>query len=54
MYLEDVFTVPINLGGFPAISLPIYEASNRMPMGAQLIGPRFQDVRVLAVANLLL
>lgn len=54
MYLEDVFTVPINLGGLPAISLPIYEASTSMPMGAQLIGPRFGDRQLLTAANLVL
>jgi aspartyl-tRNA(Asn)/glutamyl-tRNA(Gln) amidotransferase subunit A len=51
MYLEDVFTVPVNLAGLPAISLPIFQATNRMPMGHQLIGRPLGDVDVLAVAN---
>jgi len=51
MYLEDVFTVPVNLAGLPAISLPIFLASNRMPMGGQLIGRPLGDADVLAVAN---
>ncbi len=54
MYLEDVFTVPVNLAGLPAISLPIFQAANGMPMGGQLIGPRFSDARLLAVANSML
>ena len=54
MYLEDVFTVPVNLAGLPAISLPLYTAANGMPMGAQLIGPRFSDPSLLAAANSIL
>ena len=51
MYLEDVFTVPINLAGVPAICLPIFTAANGLPMGMQLIGKRFSDTKLLGVAN---
>ena len=51
MYLEDVFTVPVNLAGLPAISIPAAKASDGMPLGMQLIGPRFGDDSVLQVAS---
>ena len=51
MYLEDVFTVPVNLAGLPAISVPLTVASNYLPMGLQIIGPRFGDAQVFRVAK---
>ena len=51
MYLEDVFTVPINLAGVPAISLPISIAENGLPMGVQVIGRPFGDADVFRVAK---
>ena len=53
MYLEDIFTVPVNLAGLPAVSVPICTASNGMPMGFQIIGPRLGDAQVLSAAHLL-
>jgi aspartyl-tRNA(Asn)/glutamyl-tRNA(Gln) amidotransferase subunit A len=51
MYLEDVFTVPVNLAGLPAISVPISIGSSFLPMGIQVIGPRFGDADVFRVAK---
>lgn len=51
MYLEDIYTISINLAGLPAVSIPNGFTSNNLPIGLQLIGPQKQDVRVLAVAN---
>lgn len=50
MYLEDIFTVPINLAGLPAISLPVAQDSRGMPLGLQIIGPQFGDEIVLKAA----
>ena len=50
MYLEDVFTVPVNLAGLPAISIPAAKAVDGMPLGMQLIGPRLGDDLVLTAA----
>ena len=42
-YLQDVFTVPINLAKLPAISVPIKRAENALPIGMQLIGKDFDE-----------
>ncbi len=42
MYLEDVFTVPVNLAGLPALSMPC-GASSGLPVGLQLIAPWFGE-----------
>jgi aspartyl-tRNA(Asn)/glutamyl-tRNA(Gln) amidotransferase subunit A len=51
MYLEDVFTVPINLAGLPAMSLPVTQDLRGMPLGLQVVGPRFGDELVIRAAN---
>lgn len=50
MYLEDIYTIPINLAGLPAISIPNGFTQEGKPMGLQLIGPQKEDVRVFKVA----
>lgn len=51
MYLEDIYTIGINLAGLPAISVPEGFAEDGKPLGLQLIGPQKQDALVLQVAN---
>ena len=46
MYLSDVFTVPVNLAGLPALSLPC-GASAGLPVGLQLIAPPFREDRLI-------
>ncbi|MEN2494389.1 MAG: Glutamyl-tRNA(Gln) amidotransferase subunit A [Hyphomicrobiaceae bacterium hypho_1] len=53
MYLEDAFTVPINLAGLPALSLPGGRDSRGMPLGIQVIGPRKGDATVVQVAAMI-
>ena len=43
MYLEDVFTLPINLAGVPGLAFPVGFDSNHMPIGMQLLGPHFGE-----------
>ncbi|MCY3713252.1 MAG: Asp-tRNA(Asn)/Glu-tRNA(Gln) amidotransferase subunit GatA [Gemmatimonadetes bacterium] len=50
MYLSDVYTVPINLAGVPAISLPCGTDPGGMPVGLQIIGPHFGEERILRAA----
>ena len=52
MYLADIYTVSVNLAGAPAISLPCGEA-NGLPVGLQLIGKNFEDVKLLQIAELI-
>jgi aspartyl-tRNA(Asn)/glutamyl-tRNA(Gln) amidotransferase subunit A len=50
MYLEDLFTVSVNLAGLPALSLPAAEDHRGMPLGLQIIGPQFSDDLVIRTA----
>jgi aspartyl-tRNA(Asn)/glutamyl-tRNA(Gln) amidotransferase subunit A len=52
MYLEDVFTVSINVAGVPAVSVPCREDGG-MPVGLQLIGQWFDEATILDVAKIL-
>jgi aspartyl-tRNA(Asn)/glutamyl-tRNA(Gln) amidotransferase subunit A len=49
MYLADVFTVAVNLGGLPGISMP-FGAADGLPLAVQLIGPHWSEERLLNVA----
>ena len=42
-YLEDIYTVHANLAGMPAISLPLWVSSKKMPIGVQLMGAAFKS-----------
>ena len=50
MYLSDVYTVPINLAGLPAISIPSGLSPEGMPIGLQIIGPHFGEELILQTA----
>ena len=50
MYLEDICTVSINIGGVPAISIPCGVNKNGLPIGMQLIGNKFQEDTILNAA----
>ena len=47
MYLNDVFTVPVNLAGLPAISVPTGHDKKKLPLGLQLIGKAFDEQTIL-------
>ncbi len=53
MYLNDVFTVPANLAGLPAISLPAGMSDDGLPLGLHVIGRAFDEETVLRVAGVL-
>jgi aspartyl-tRNA(Asn)/glutamyl-tRNA(Gln) amidotransferase subunit A len=50
MYLNDIYTVTVNLAGVPAISIPCGQSSVGLPIGLQLIGSHFDEARLLNAA----
>jgi aspartyl-tRNA(Asn)/glutamyl-tRNA(Gln) amidotransferase subunit A len=52
IYLADIFTVFANLAGIPAISIPLFEHSNGLPFGLQLMTNRSDELTLLHLADL--
>ena len=50
MYLEDIYTVPVNIAGLPGISVPGGFGENGMPIGIQFIAKAFDEQNLLQVA----
>src|SRR6266571_6274412 len=51
MYLADVFTIPVNLAGLPALSVPCGLTRQELPIGLQMIAPPFREDLLLQVAT---
>lgn len=49
MYLSDIFTIPVNLAGIPALSVPAGFSKNKLPIGVQFIGNYFEEEKLLNV-----
>ncbi len=54
MYMSDFFAVPANIAGIPAISLPAGFAKNGLPIGLQLMAPKFADKMLFACGKVFL
>lgn len=55
-YLEDVFTIPANLAGLPAMSIPggfATDGGNKLPVGVQIIGKALDELTMIRVAHAL-
>lgn len=50
MYLADLYTIPVNLAGLPAMSIPAGFVNQR-PVGLHLVGPYFSEAKLLNVAH---
>lgn len=50
MYLEDIYTLSVNLAGLPAMAIPCGQV-NQLPVGLQLIGQYFDEARLLNIAH---
>jgi len=53
MYLNDVFTVTVNLAGLPGLSVPAGLSSDGLPLGLQVIGRAFDEETVLRVGGVI-
>ena len=53
MYYNDVFTVGANLGGVPALSIPVGLSKSGLPIGMQLIGRHYDEKQLYKVASVL-
>lgn len=54
MYLADIYTVYANLAGIPAISLPLFQHSNGLPFGLQVMANRDNELSLLRISNSLI
>lgn len=52
MYLNDVCTVTVNIAGLPAVSVPCGKDSKGLPVGMQLIGPKFSEQTLFNLSEL--
>ena len=50
MYLNDIYTVSVNLAGLPAISVPFAHSRSNLPIGVQLLAPPLEEARLLGAA----
>jgi aspartyl-tRNA(Asn)/glutamyl-tRNA(Gln) amidotransferase subunit A len=51
MYLNDVFTIPVNLAGLPGLSMPAGFTRAGLPIGLQIIGKAFDEATILRTAK---
>jgi len=51
MYLADIYTISANLAGICALSVPAGFNSEKLPVGLQIMGPRFEEGKILAIAK---
>jgi aspartyl-tRNA(Asn)/glutamyl-tRNA(Gln) amidotransferase subunit A len=51
MYLNDIYTIGVNLAGLPGISVPCGFTQAKLPIGLQIIGRPFQEADLLAIAQ---
>lgn len=50
MYLSDVFTIPANMAGIPALAIPV-GGDKKFPIGFQLMGKRFEESKLFALGK---
>ncbi|WP_035446249.1 Asp-tRNA(Asn)/Glu-tRNA(Gln) amidotransferase subunit GatA [Atopobacter phocae] len=53
MYMADVLTIPVNLAGLPALSVPVGMSKNNLPIGVQFIGPAYSEQTLYNVGQAL-
>jgi aspartyl-tRNA(Asn)/glutamyl-tRNA(Gln) amidotransferase subunit A len=53
MYLNDIFTVTVNMAGLPAIAVPAGQDSSGLPLGLQLIGRAFDEATLFRAGQVI-
>ena len=51
MYLADLFTLPASLAGLPALSVPVQQNQDGLPIGVQLVAPAFEESRLFTIGQ---
>ena len=51
MYLNDIYTVSVNLAGLPGIAVPLTTSGEGLPIGAQLLAPPFHEAALFRAAR---
>jgi aspartyl-tRNA(Asn)/glutamyl-tRNA(Gln) amidotransferase subunit A len=52
MYLSDIYTISCNLAGLPGISIPCGFTQGGLPIGLQILGPPFEEEKLLRIARM--
>jgi aspartyl-tRNA(Asn)/glutamyl-tRNA(Gln) amidotransferase subunit A len=53
MYLNDIFTVTVNMAGLPGIAVPAGRDAQGLPLGLQLIGRAFDEETLFAAGQVI-
>ena len=53
MYLNDIFTVTVNMAGLPGLALPAGLSAGGLPLGLQLIGRPFDEESLFSIAEVI-
>jgi aspartyl-tRNA(Asn)/glutamyl-tRNA(Gln) amidotransferase subunit A len=53
MYLNDIYTVSINLAGLPAMSVPVGTDKTGLPIGCQIVAPAFQEETIYQIGTII-
>ena len=51
MYLADIMTVPVNIAGLPAISVPCGRTAEGLPIGMSIVGRKFDEYTIIQIAD---
>lgn len=50
-FIDDILTIPVNMAGLPALSLPIGFSKDKLPIGMQIIGNKFDEKTIYKLAS---
>ena len=50
-FTDDLLTIPVNMAGLPGMSIPVGFGSNKLPIGMQIIGNKFDEATMYKLAS---